>query len=78
MRLIGAPKHDVDALTDFILEFRKTLEIPNTLKDIGVPDDRADAVAQLAYDDPTRPGNPKPLTSDDLRTIFVNAVRGAL
>ena len=78
MRLIGAPKHDVDALTDFILEFRKTLEIPNTLQDIGVSDDRADAVAQLAYDDPTRPGNPKPLTSDDLRTIFVNAVRGVL
>lgn len=78
MRLLGAARTDVDALTDFVLEFRKTLDIPNTLADIGVPDNGADAVAQLAYDDPTRPGNPKPLTADDLRTIFVNAVRGIL
>ncbi len=78
MRFLGAAGNDVDALTAFILEFRKTLEIPNSLADIGVPDDRADAVAQLAYDDPTRPGNPKPLTADDLRTIFVNAVQGVL
>lgn len=76
MRFLGRPKQDVDALTDFILDFRRTLDIPNTLADIGVPDDRADAVAKLAFDDPTRPGNPKPLTSGDLRTIFVNAVHG--
>jgi len=78
MRLLGEPGESVDSLTDFVLNFRKTLEVPNTLADIGVLDDRADAVAQLAFDDPTRPGNPKPLTTDDLRTIFVNAVRGVL
>ncbi len=78
MRFLGATGNDVDALTDFVLEFRKTLGIPHTLADIGVPADRADAVALLAYDDPTRPGNPKQLTTDDLRTIFVNAVQGVL
>ncbi len=78
MRYLGKPEQDVDALIRYALELRKTLDIPDTLQDIGVPDDRADEVAELAFEDPTRPGNPKPLTRENLRTVFVDAVRGVL
>ena len=35
-------------------------------------------VAQLAYDDPTRPGNPRKVEIPDLKKIFANAVEGRL
>jgi hypothetical protein len=48
------------------------------LDKIGVDDGPARAIGRLAFEDPTRAGNPKPVTADDLSGIFMAAVRGTI
>ena len=75
-RLLGLPNPGFPAFFEWILELRDAVGIPETLSDIGVDDARADEVGDLAFDDPTRPGNPKPVSAADLRAVFEAAVTG--
>ncbi|MPY75892.1 MAG: iron-containing alcohol dehydrogenase [Alphaproteobacteria bacterium] len=77
-QLLGLPKPELDRLLMAILRLRKDINIPNSLKEIGIDDGRAEDVGRLAFEDPTRAGNPKPVTADELAAIFTAAVRGAL
>ena len=77
-QLLGLAKPGFDSFLKAVLKLRKTTGIPNTLADIGVGEDRAAEIGALAFDDPTRPGNPKPVSADSLRTIFIAAVRGTI
>jgi alcohol dehydrogenase class IV len=65
-------------LLEALLTLRKTVNIPNTLSEIGVDEGRAREIGRLAFDDPTRAGNPKPVTANELESIFLAAVRGTL
>jgi alcohol dehydrogenase class IV len=77
-QLLGLAKPGFDSLLKAVLKLRKTTGIPNTLADIGVDESRADEIGTLAFDDPTRAGNPKPVSAAELKAIFTEAVRGAL
>ena len=77
-RYIDLPQPEYDSFLRAVLDLRASLDIPPTLGALGVDAARADEVAALAYDDPTRPGNPIPLSEDDLRDIFIAAVDGRL
>lgn len=77
-QVLGLPKPGLDRLLVAILRLRKAINIPNSLKEIGVDDGRAEEVGRLAFEDPTRAGNPKPVTADELAAIFAVAVRGML
>jgi len=77
-QLLGLAKPGFDSFLKAVLKLRKTTGIPNTLADIGVGEDRAAEIGALAFDDPTRPGNPKPVSADSLRAIFIAAVRGTI
>ncbi|MDH5445065.1 MAG: iron-containing alcohol dehydrogenase [Gammaproteobacteria bacterium] len=65
-------------LFDWLLGFRKQLAIPHSLQEIGINDDRADEIGQLALQDPSAAGNPIPLTAQQYSEIFIKAVRGEL
>jgi hypothetical protein len=77
-QLLGLPKPGFDSLLEALLTLRKTVNIPNTLSEIGVDEGRAREIGRLAFDDPTRAGNPKPVTANELESIFLAAVRGTL
>jgi hypothetical protein len=77
-QLLGLPKPGFDSLLEALLALRKTVNIPNTLSEIGVDEGRAREIGRLAFDDPTRAGNPKPVTANELESIFLAAVRGTL
>ena len=63
---------------DWVLALREELAIPHTVKDLGVPDDKADLIAEMAIVDPTAGGNPRELTKDGALEIFRNAYEGKL
>ncbi|MCB1480832.1 MAG: iron-containing alcohol dehydrogenase [Rhodobiaceae bacterium] len=63
---------------DWVLALRSELAIPHTVKDLGVPDDKADLIAEMAIVDPTAGGNPRELTKDGALEIFRNAYEGKL
>lgn len=75
-RLVGLPSPGFAAFLDWVLELRAQIGIPKSLAEIGVDDSRADEIGALAYDDPTRGGNPKPISAADLRSVFLAALDG--
>ncbi len=66
-----------DGLLAWILELREALDIPRTLEDIGVREDRLDDLTALAFADPSGATNPVPLTENNVRALIVAALRGA-
>ncbi|MEK6638232.1 MAG: iron-containing alcohol dehydrogenase [Pseudomonadota bacterium] len=75
-RYLGLDGNGFDAVYGWVLEFRKQLEIPNSLGEIGVPADQADMIGEHAQRDPSTGGNPRPTTAADMATIFRAAVSG--
>lgn len=75
---LGLSQGSFDAVFKWVLEFRKQLDIPHTLADIGVDTEHAEAIGRLGEIDPPAATNPIPVTARDLTRIFENAVAGRL
>jgi alcohol dehydrogenase class IV len=65
-----------DGFLQWILELRRVIGVPHTIKDLGVDQALADRVADMAIVDPTAGGNPVTLTRDGARAIFEAAYEG--
>jgi alcohol dehydrogenase class IV len=66
------------AVFDWVLEFRKRLEIPHSLAEIGVPLSNPDTIGHEASLDPSAGGNPLPTDAATYARIFRSAVKGDL
>ena len=72
-------KGGFDAFQGWVLELRKEIGIPHTLKELGVPDtSKADQIAKMAIVDPTAGTNPVPLTEANAKALFLAAFDGKL
>ena len=67
-----------DAFLRFVLELRERIDIPHTLRGIGVDGSQAERIAAMAPQDPTAAGNPVALDESSARGIFLNALEGRL
>lgn len=63
---------------NWLLQFREEINIPNTLKDIGINSEEKDQIGHLATLDASASGNPIQLSEKDYAEIFFNAVEGKL
>ncbi len=61
---------------EYILSLREELEIPHTLKEAKISDERADEIGELAYLDPSTPSNAKKIDAKDLKALFLAAYSG--
>ncbi len=75
---LGLPAPSFQSVMDWILALREELEIPATLKDLGVGDDRLDELSEMAAVDPTAGGNPIPVGVPELREMFVASIEGRI
>ncbi len=75
-RYLGLEGTGFDAVYAWVLAFRKQMDIPDTLGEIGVPDDQADLIGDHAQCDPSTGGNPRETTPADMTAIFRAAVTG--
>ncbi len=70
------------AFLTWLLDFRRELDIPQNLTDIGIHTDdaisREHSIGELAFADPSAAGNPIPLTAEQYQTLFQQAVDGEL
>ena len=66
------------AVFDWVLAFRKRLNIPHTLAEIGVPEESAELIGREAAIDPSASGNPQPAEAAAYARIFRAAVKGDL
>ena len=75
LNLTGEP---FAAVFDWVLAFRRRLNIPHSLAEIGVPLTSAEVIGQEASLDPSAAGNPRPTDAAAYARIFRSAVRGDL
>jgi alcohol dehydrogenase len=69
-------KPDFRAFLDWILELRKTLDVPHTLAGLKVGDEKFALMSQMAPKDPTAGGNPVPLDATNCLALYRNALEG--
>ncbi len=77
-RTLGLEDPAYDSVFEWVLRLRRTVAVPHSLSDVAVDSTQSDRVAQLAYDDPTRSGNPRKIGIPELKQIFLSAVEGRL
>jgi len=77
-RTLNLPGEPFAAVFDWVLAFRKRLNIPHSLAEIGVPLSNPDAIGHEASLDPSAAGNPLPTDAAGYARIFRSAVKGDL
>lgn len=67
-----------DGFQAWLLAFRRELGIPHSLSELGISETDASEIAEKALGDPSTAANPRPITFDDFRRLFLAAVSGDL
>ncbi len=61
---------------NYILNLREKLQIPHTLKEANITDEKAKEIGKLAYKDPSTSSNAKKVDAKDLEQLFLAAFSG--
>lgn len=75
-RYLDLDTYSFDGFMEWIMELRAQLNIPNSLKEIGIDSDQLDRVAEMAVEDPSAGGNPIELTVEEYKKIVWKAALG--
>jgi alcohol dehydrogenase len=75
-RALDLPGENFDAVLKWLLAFRKTLFIPDTLADLKVPESDIDRLSEMAQRDPSTGGNPVKMTPEGFKKLIRMAIRG--
>ncbi len=73
---LGLTGNGFEALLAWVLELRETVEIPHTLRELGIGEGDVAALAEAASVDPTAPSNPVPLDMLVLSRLIERALAG--
>lgn len=63
----------VDKVVEAVKELSKKLGIPQTLREIGIPEEMLPTLAKQAINDACTPGNPRDVTVEDIIEIYKQA-----
>ncbi len=67
-----------EAFLEWILNFRKELEIPHSLSSIGVTSDCVTHIGKMSVEDPSAGGNPIVFDKEAYSAICMDAIKGSL
>jgi alcohol dehydrogenase class IV len=76
-RYIELKNQSFDGFLEWILDLRKQLSIPHTLKELNVKFD-FDKLSKMALVDPSTPTNPIVLSQEDMKVLYLNSYEGNL
>ena len=71
---LGLKKETGNAVVDYLFELNSKIKIPHHLRDIGVKEEHIDALAGLAIADFAHPNNPKPVSQENFRDLYLKAL----
>ena len=77
-RYINLSHYTFDSFLEWILQLRKDLLIPHTLKELIEDDSKFNTMSKMALDDPSTGGNPTKLSQKDFEILYQNAYDGKL
>lgn len=75
-RCLGMAQTGFDHFLQELLQWRKSLDIPHTLAEIGIDKQRSKEIARMAFDDPSAGGNPISLSIEQYEEILCDAIDG--
>jgi alcohol dehydrogenase class IV len=71
---MGLGENKGEAVADHLFELNKQLNLPIRLRDIGVKPEHIETLAGLALADFCHPNNPKPVSLDDFKKLYTEAL----
>ena len=69
-------KGGFDGIVQWVIDLKKEMEIPETLKDLGVQPGDEVKLAPLAQEDPSTGGNPLEMTEEKFQELIANCISG--
>lgn len=63
-----------EAVVNYLFELNSQVNIPHKLKDIGVEEEHLNILADLAFADFAHPNNPKPVSRENFRNLYRQAL----
>ena len=69
-------KGGFDGIVQWVIDLKKEMEIPETLKDMGVELGDEVKLAPLAQEDPSTGGNPLEMTEEKFQELILNCISG--
>ena len=69
-------KGGFDGIVQWVIDLKKEMEIPETLKDMGVQPGDEVKLAPLAQEDPSTGGNPLEMTEEKFQELITNCISG--
>jgi alcohol dehydrogenase class IV len=73
-RTLNLEKESGEAVVKYLFELNEKINIPHKLKEIGVKQEHIETLADLAIADFAHPNNPKPVTREDFKKLYLNAL----
>ena len=73
-RTIGLQTETGEAVVRYLFELNTRINIPHHLSEIGVNPEHIDTLADLAFADFAHPNNPKPVSRDDFKKLYLKAL----
>lgn len=71
---LDLPEHTGNAVVNYLHDLNSKIGIPGKLRDIGVTGDHIESLTDLAIADFAHPNNPKPVTREDFRNLYLKAL----
>jgi hypothetical protein len=77
-QVVGANPWNAGGFITWLTHLKEQVGIPRTLTDVGVRMDQIPRLVEIAVADGCHPNNPKPVTDEDFRALFVEAISGQM
>lgn len=71
---IGLQEHTGEAVVNYLFELNSKIGIPHKLREIGVKQEHIETLADLAFADFAHPNNPKPVSREDFKKLYEEAL----
>jgi alcohol dehydrogenase class IV len=63
-----------DAVVKYLFDLNSQVGMPHKLRDIGVKEEHIETLADLAIADFAHPNNPKPVTRENFKSLYIKAL----
>ena len=73
-RTLELPKETGEAVVQYLFNLNTKIKIPHHLRDIGVKEEQIETLADLAFADFAHPNNPKPVSREDFKQLYLKAL----
>lgn len=71
---LGLKDHSGEAVVNYLFELNSKINVPHKLGAIGVKAEHIETLADLAIADFAHPNNPKPVTREDFKQLYLKAL----